>query len=416
MSRTRSALRSLLPDPGPTRALTLSTLVRTTGRGLFFTGSALYFTSPSVGLSGPQVGLGLTIAALVGLFAGVPSGRLADVIGPRGVTIVFLLVDAVALCGYTLVRDFTVFVLVACAYSFFESGSNASNQALIAGSVEPERRVRTRAYLRSVTNLGWSLGAVLCGVALAYGTREAYLALIFGAAACYAVGALLNLRVPSVPPAPKVSSGPVWIVLRDRPYIVLTLLNAVLCMCYTLLTLALPIWIRDQTSAPPAVYAILTLINTVAVLLFQVVASRGSATVAGAARAQRNSGVLLLACCVLFAFSAGQGLTPWIAIAFLVAGTMVHVGGELLQAAGSWGLSFELAPQHAQGQYQGMYGTGYQLAQVVTPVMSTLLLSGWGWPGWIVFGAAFLLAGLAVPVAARWAERTRPAEPVPAAA
>ncbi|NYT94780.1 hypothetical protein HW126_13375 [Salinispora sp. H7-4] len=45
--------------------------------GLSVAGSAL-FLARSVGLSPRSVGVGLTIAALVGLIASVPFGRLAD--------------------------------------------------------------------------------------------------------------------------------------------------------------------------------------------------------------------------------------------------------------------------------------------------------------------------------------------------
>ncbi|MFC5927502.1 hypothetical protein [Micromonospora vulcania] len=63
----------LLPPSGPARILTLGTLVKTVGRGLWLVASALFLTR-SVGLSPTQVGVGLTISALVGVLASTPSG------------------------------------------------------------------------------------------------------------------------------------------------------------------------------------------------------------------------------------------------------------------------------------------------------------------------------------------------------
>ena len=44
-------------------------------------------------------------------------------------------------------------------------------------------------------------------------------------------------------------------VLRDRPYAVLTLLNAVMYLNMPLLSLGLPLWIAQRTDAPPAMAA-----------------------------------------------------------------------------------------------------------------------------------------------------------------
>jgi MFS family permease len=108
----------------------------------------------------------------------------------------------------------------------------------------------------------------------------------------------------------------------------------------------------------------------------------------------------------LFAFSGGR--SAWIAVVVLVAAAFTHVLGELLQAAGSWGLSFALAPEHAQGQYQGAFDMGYALASIAAPIVVTTLTVGWGAPGWLLLGAMFAVAGALVPPVARWAERNRP--------
>lgn len=98
----------------------------------------------------------------------------------------------------------------------------------------------------------------------------------------------------------------------------------------------------------------------------------------------------------------------------LVAGVAVHTVGELLYSAGSWALSYELAPEHAQGQYQGMFGLTTQLGTAITPAVTALLIVRHGWIGWLMMGVLLAVAGLAAPAVARWAERTCPlsAEPI----
>ena len=101
----------------------------------------------------------------------------------------------------------------------------------------------------------------------------------------------------------------------------------------------------------------------------------------------------------------------WLAIALLLAGALVHTGGEMYHAAGSWSLSYGLAPEHAQGQYQGLFGMSTQLGQMITPALAAILLTRLGGAGWLVFAGLFVVAGAATPAVVRWAERTRTATP-----
>ncbi|MEV0644718.1 MFS transporter [Phytomonospora sp. NPDC050363] len=398
--------KALLPDPGPARALTYASLIGSVGRGLFITVSVIYFHK-SVGLSEVEVGLGMTLAACLGLFAGVPIGGWADRRGPRGIAVGFGVAAAVVDLGYLLVGDFIGFVVVAALVSVLGTGSHAARGALIAGSVPPEQQVRTRAYLRSVTNVGWTLGAPLAGIALQVDRREVYVALILVTVALYFTAALMYLRVPALKPTPAAKKESRTLALRDKPYVALTALNAVMTVHFQVFNVVIPLWVVSRTSAPAWMVSVLAVLNTTFIILLQVRVSRGSATIRGAARAQRNAGFLLFGACALYALAADRSVG--LAIAALCLGGLLHVFGELLHAAGGWGLSFDLAPAHAQGQFQGLYNTGFQIAEIIAPAALVALVIGQGMRGWLILGAAFVAAGLAVPLAARWAERTRPA-------
>ncbi|MDG4808386.1 MFS transporter [Micromonospora sp. WMMD1120] len=278
--------------------------------------------------------------------------------------------------------------------------------ALIAGAVPPDQRVRTRAYLRATTNVGISVGAVLGGFAIAADTRTAYVALILTAAAASVIAAAVFLRLPTVAPVAAPAHGPRLVALRDRPFLAFTLVDGLMSMHFSLLTIALPLWIAGHTRAPAWMISALTLINTVVVVLLQVRAARTAATVPGAARAARRAGVAIALACVLFA--ASGALPTAGAIGLLGLGALAHVTGELWHSAAGWAISFGLAPAEAQGQYQGAYGMGYELGKMLAPVVVTTLALGWGVPGWLTLGALFLLLGGLVPPVVRWAERTRP--------
>jgi MFS family permease len=88
----------------------------------------------------------------------------------------------------------------------------------------------------------------------------------------------------------------------------------------------------------------------------------------------------------------------------------VHVTGELLQSAGGWAVSFGLAPEDRQGQYQGLFSTGFAASSMLAPAVLTGLCVTWGWPGWLVVAGVFAAAGLASGPVVQVAARRMPAD------
>ncbi|WKX71484.1 MFS transporter [Streptomyces sp. XD-27] len=393
----------LLPPAGPQRKLALAQLSNSVGDGAYYVTSALYFTHV-VGLAPARIGLGLTLAWAVGSVVGVPLGRIADRRGPRGTSVLLALATAAAVASFLVVRDFVPFVAAACLYATAQSGLAAARQALLAGLVSKEERTRALAHLQSTLNGGLAVGAALGGLALSAGTRSAYLAVFAIDALSFLCCALLLSRLPAVVPVPLVRGAKLQ-VLRDRPYVVVTLLNTVLLLRMPLLSLGLPLWITERTDAPEWLVSALFILNTGGVMLFQVRAAGSVTGLPTAARAIRRSGALMLLTCGVFAFSAGR--SPWVAVAALVGGSVLLVAAEMLQSAGSWQLGFDLAPVGRVGEYQGFFGTGTTVARTLGPLILTGLLMGMGATGWLLLGGLFLVASYAMGPVARWAAGTR---------
>ncbi|MFJ7158206.1 MFS transporter [Streptomyces sp. NPDC101118] len=422
----------ILPPSGPARLLAAAQLSNSVGDGAYYVSSALYFTGVA-GLSPAQVGLGLTVAWAVGSVAGVPLGALADRRGPRGTAVLLALAAAGAVASFLLVDSFGAFLVAAVGYATAQCGLAAARQALLAGLVAPGERTGVLARLQAVGNAGLAAGAAVGGLALHVGTREAYLAVFVLDALTFLLGAGLLWRVPAVAPAGggavraagtaaaggagrAAGTAPVGerrlAVLRDRPYALVTLLNAVLLLRLPLLSLVLPLWIVGRTDAPGWLVSGLFVLNTGAVMLFQVRAARSVTGLAGAARAVRSSGWIMLASCAVFALS-GWRLGAWAGAAVLVAGAVLQVAAEMRQSAGGWQIGFSLAPAHQIGQYQGFFGTGVPVARTLGPLLLTSLVVAGGVPGWLLLGGIFLAAGYAMGPATRWAAGTRPPTPTP---
>ncbi|MFC8276368.1 MFS transporter [Streptomyces sp. NPDC057271] len=388
------------------RALLLAQLSNAIGDGAFYVTSALYF-SEIVGLSAARIGIGLTLAWAVGSVAGVWLGHLADRRGPRSTAVLLALATAAAVASFLFIRSFVPFLIAAAVYATAQSGLAAARQALLAGLVGPSARTEVLARLQSTLNAGLAVGAGLGGLALHAGTRTAYLSVLALDAAGFLICALVLRGLPPVAPAPVAAAGePRLAVLRDRPYALLTLLNALMLLRLPLLSLALPLWIVQRTSAPGWIVSALFVLNTGAVMLFQVRVARKVTGLSEATRAVRLAGVVMLASCAVFAVTAA-GLGPWATVAVLALGAVLQVVAEMRHSAGSWQIGFALAPAGRIGQYQGFYGTGVPVARTLGPLLVTALLVTWGVPGWLLLGGIFLLTGVATKPAVRWAERSR---------
>jgi hypothetical protein len=308
------------------------------------------------------------------------------------------------MAALVLVHSFWIFVLVIALTQVAASSSEAARGPLIRGFAGPDP-VRYRSYLRAIGNLAGGTSAIAAGVAVQMDTRAAYLALVLGNALSFAVSAAVVLRLPTLPPVQAPPDSDRWIALKDAPFVLVTVLDGIMSIQGYVLVFALPLWIVDHSHAPRWLVGASAVLNTGLVVLLQVRASRGIDTTSAAGRAMRRAGVVLIA--------VTAGMPGWLAAVLIVTGVVVHTFGELWVSAASFELNFSLAPAHAQGQYSGLFGLGPGFASAGAPSVLGLLCITWGAPGWLVMGAVFLLAGLAMPLVVRWAERTRPLYHVP---
>ncbi|SDF95932.1 Major Facilitator Superfamily protein [Lentzea fradiae] len=381
-----------------TRRLAGAQLSNSIGDGGFIVVSALYFTQV-VGLSATRVGLALTLAWGVGAVAGVALGHLADRWGPRTTAVVLAGATAASIGVLLLTRGFIAFVLVMCVYASCQSGLQAARQALLAGLTTPLERTRARARIQSTANAGIAIGAAAGGVALHIGTEAAYTAVFVLDVVSFLVAAAI---LATLPETVMTKAAGRFDVLKDRPYALVTLVNAVMLLYMPLLSLIIPLWIVQRTAAPTWLAAALLVLNTAAVVLFQVRIAGRVTGLGSASKLVANAGLVMLASCVVFAVTAAS-FGAWSAAVLLVVAAALQVLGEMMLASGAWEIGFALAPADRQGQYQGFFATGTAVARMVGPALLTTVVLGWGAVGWLLVGGLFVVAGYAMGPAVRWA-------------
>ncbi|WP_375424616.1 MFS transporter [uncultured Friedmanniella sp.] len=381
---------SLLPPAGGARRLAVATLVNSVGNGVFATIGTIYFLR-FADLTVSQVGSGLAVAAGVAMVVGLPLGRLADRVGVRAVFLALLLVSAGAVAAYVGVRSWPPFLVVAVVAVTAERSTAGVRNAFIAQVVGGRDRVRTRAYLRSVTNVGAAVGAGIGGTALASDVRGLFDALLVVDAATFVGAAVVVSTIPAASPAASPGGAGLRTVLTDARFLRMSCAQAFLSLHGAVLTVTLPLWIATRTEAPTVTVAVLTTGTMVGAVALQVWVSARTDRPGGSARAARQAGVALAAACLVLGPSGSTG--PVAAVVLLMLGGALRLAGELLQSASGWAMSFNASPPGMAASYQALYSTAFSGAAIAGPLISTAIVLAYGWSGWAVLAVAFLVAG-----------------------
>lgn len=406
---TGRLLRLLGPTP-LVRRLSEQSILSAFGDGVFLTGSAVYFTQ-IVGLSAAQVGLGLTIAGVATFLFAVPLGKLSDQYGAKRVWVVSSLLEALLYVAWLAVGGMFTFVAMLVVLEVVITSSRSARNAYRFDVFPREERVSSNAYFRAARNVGYTLGALLAGLALAFDDDTLIRLVPLVTAVLLLLNALLISRLPAVahhveeqPLAEALEeAGSRRSALRNRAYLATSILGGILATHQVLLNVVIPLWLVDETDAPRVLIAWLFGTNTLMAVFLQVAAARGIVTVADSLRAQRRGAFFFVLSCGIVAYT--HDTVGWVTIALVWIGHVTVTGAELFQSAGEWGLQAELSDPERRGEYQGVSQLGYTVGTVWAPAAYTFLAMEWGTPGWIVIGTIVVLATVLIHPAARAAER-----------
>jgi len=417
-------LERMLPPTPLARKLSLQSILFAVGEGVFLTGSAVFFTK-IVGLTAAQVGLGLTVAGIVSFFFAIPLGKLADRIGPKRMWALGATGTAALYLVWPLITGFVSFLVMMVVLEIVNQAGGSGRGAYTLDAFPREERVRNQAFMRVALNIGFTLGALLGGLALAFNNNDIIRAVPVLTAGLLGLNALLIARLPDAEHDTKPAvveaaekEGNKLIApgaLRNRGFLALMACDGVLSTNQVLLNIVIPLWLVEETDAPRVLLAWLFGTNTLMAVLLQVAAARGVDSVDRSLRASRiSAGFFVLSCLIVLVTHDTLG---WVTIFLVWLGHVTVTGAELYQSAGHWGFMSELSDPDRRGEYQGAARVGGTAGAVWAPAVFTFLAMEWGTTGWLLIAVMVVVATFAMKPAARAAERflQRDAAPSPVA-
>ncbi|MER6631091.1 MFS transporter [Streptomyces sp. NPDC000987] len=387
---------------GPARTLALLHFLDSVGGGVFTSGSAVYFIVVA-GLPAAQVGLGLSLAGLSGFVSSVLMGMAADRIGARRLLFLSLLAIGGVYCLYPAVGSLPAFCAVVGVVGALEWGSGPLFHTLIAELVPEGDRVSARAALRSVFNIGFSIGALTAAAVIGVG-GSAMQALPLGNALSFLLAAGIVLRLPATSASPaRTERVSRFRALKDMPFLGVIGASSLLALHSAVLMVGIPLWLVTSDDIPRSVIPVVFVLNTILVVLFQVKCAKGSETLDGSVGAARKAGLISVVACL--ALALGNATTAWVAGLSALTAVLLVTFAELWQSASAFGLGFGLAPEAARGEYLGAFHLHTVVQATVGPAVVSFLVIRHGSYGWLVLCLIFLTGTAAIAPAVRRARR-----------
>ncbi|MEV5003399.1 MFS transporter [Nocardioides sp. LML1-1-1.1] len=389
--------RRLVPPTRLGRRLAAQTITFTTGEGAFNTGSAVFLTQV-VGMSASRVGLALTLVNVAEFLLAYPAGRVVDRLGPRRVWAVSMAVRGACFLALPFVGSFGAYLLVGTIFAAFSSAAQSGFRAYVVDVLPPESRVETQAHLYSAVNLGFTLGAIVGGLALATGDLDVIRWSPVFAAALTILSAVRIAGLPAAPHDLRVASGEARVrppgpgPLRNRGWVLLTFCLGVLWTNQTLLHVVIPLWLVTATDAPHVLLAWLYGTNTVLCILLPAYTSKGARDLPGGLRyVWLSSGFFVASCLLTWTTHSTVGL---VTVLLVWLGHVAVTAAELTMSGASWAFQSELMDPRRRGEYQGVAAVTRAMGSMWAPALFTVLAMKGGGVGWLVIGA--IVAGAAV--------------------
>jgi MFS family permease len=387
--------------PGASRLLIAGEGISAVGTGLVLPLTLIYLHQVR-GISLTVTGALLTAAAVMGLVTVPLAGVLLDRAGARPVLLAAIAGQAVAAAGLVWVHSAaTALPVLLVQGAALGPSFPAFNTMLAEISGDQEQQQRAFAvsftWLNAAIGSGAAVGAVVANVHHAASFQVMFAGdAVLGVVFCAVVSRLPNVRPPREQHQEKAGYRDVLAPRGLRTVMIATLVLAL--TGYAALDSGLPAYASVVSRVPVHVVALALTVNTAVIVLAQLFVLRLVRSLRRS-RALALIGVIWAASWAVFGLSAVPGPSG-ARIALIFAFTGLFGLGETVLAPTLTPLVNRLAGERVRGRANAMSAATFSLAFVVSPALSTGLISAGLAVGWIALlctgciGAALLGARL----------------------
>ena len=386
--------------------LFVSELINSAGAGLVFPFLSLYL-SRHLNFSMTDVGMFFGLYAVISTVSQLAGGALVDRIGRKPVMLFSMFGNAVAVLGFGLggplmsvpgALRLAVIAVIITALGLTGAAFGPAVNAMVADLVESQKRSQAYGLLRVVQNLGVAIGPAVGGL---IATHSSYLVLfvisavasaIYGVMIAVFIRETLPKQAPADQAAAKQKGASMWDVLRDRVFILFTLLSTATVISYSQMTTTLPVYLNRSFGVSEQWFGLLMSLNAMMVVLFQFPISRITS--------RYGRSVMMAVGAVFYAvgfgvFAEGPLWALLGALPFFFLAQAILTVGEMIIVPVSQAFAADIAPEDMRGRYMGVFGLAYTAGFGLGPMLGGLVMDHLG--GQYIWYGAFascMLLGL----------------------
>jgi MFS family permease len=316
---------------------------------------------------------GLVVGTITGLaFVAAPlAGPLIDRAGARATAAGAGVALAAGYAGLALAHTPAVAFAAAALAGAGNGALNPSQSTLVVSLAPRELRHRSTAVSRVAGNAGIGIGGAIGGLVAVDGLHG-FIALFLVNAVTYLVYVGVLVAVVREGARPEPAGGGYRMVLRDRAFIQLAVINvAMIGVGWGVFSWVLPAYARIDLGLGPRLIGLLLLANAATVTVAQV-------PIARLAEGRRRTVMITLAglvfagaCLLVLVARAGPG----VAFAVLLTASIAVGAGECCYTSVLSPLVADLAPDGLRGRYMAAIGFSWWLGLALAPTLGAQLLS-----------------------------------------
>jgi MFS family permease len=407
----REYLRSLNPDlPRPVWILQVGGLTNAFGNGIVLPFLIIYLHNVR-GIPLGLAGLAAAVNSAAALCSGFVAGSLADKVGPKRVLIGALLVMAVAISLFPLIRTvWQAYVL----NILLGSGSGSfwpSQSSMLTGLSPHSARHSAFALQRLTMNLGVALGGFVGGLIASVSHPSSFTVLFLLDAVTFLGYAIVTATLPSPRFDREVDRGSYREVIRDGPFMRYVVLNAAfITIGMAVIVELLPPYAKNYAGVNEREIGLLWMVNSIVVVLAQLPIAK-----LGEGRSRMRALALmgfLWSGTMLMIGAAGVWLFATTAFALMVLAVITFGIGECLHGIVHGPLTADLAPPSLVGRYMAFGSQSWQVGWIIGPAIGGFMLQHAPNALWPIAAGLNVVAALAALSLERYLPRSVARAPV----